>query len=113
MFGLCIIWFAAFTVNLGPTFLSGALYQNRDPALHGLDVCPIVYGPVRHYVLNILWIGVNLLCVGLMGVHLRKLFKDLHKARGNVDSLRIASLVTTVISMRTGELCASETHRQK
>ncbi|XP_022654721.1 uncharacterized protein LOC111247720 isoform X1 [Varroa destructor] len=109
MFGLCIIWFAAFTVNLGPTFLSGALYQNRDPALHGLDVCPIVYGPVRHYVLNILWIGVNLLCVGLMGVHLRKLFKDLHKARGNVDSLRIASLVTTVISMRTDnvEQCSS------
>ncbi|XP_028967028.1 uncharacterized protein LOC100903266 [Galendromus occidentalis] len=103
MFGLFIIWFAAFTINLGPTFLSGALYQNRDPASHGLDVCPIVYGPVRHYVLNILWIGVNLLCVGLMGIHLRKLFKDLHKARGNVDSLRIASLVTTVISMRNAD----------
>ncbi|OQR71925.1 hypothetical protein BIW11_03877 [Tropilaelaps mercedesae] len=112
MFGLCIIWFAAFTVNLGPTFLSGALYQNRDPASHGLDVCPIVYGPVRHYVLNILWIGVNLLCVGLMGVHLRKLFKDLHKARGNVDSLRIASLVTTVISMRSDnvEQCSNSSN---
>lgn len=76
IFGLFIIWFASFTINLGPTLLSGALTSSRDTAGH-VDACPMVYGPVRHYVLNVLWVTVNVMCVALTGVHLRKLYRDL------------------------------------
>ncbi|KFM76672.1 hypothetical protein X975_16058, partial [Stegodyphus mimosarum] len=44
VFGLFIIWFASFTINLGPTLLSGALTSSRDTAGH-VDACPMVYGP--------------------------------------------------------------------
>lgn len=76
IFGLFIIWFASFTINLGPTLLSGALTSSRDTAGH-VDACPMVYGPVGHYVLNVLWVTVNVMCAALTGVHLRKLYRDL------------------------------------
>ncbi|CAL1290110.1 unnamed protein product [Larinioides sclopetarius] len=98
IFGLFIIWFASFTINLGPTLLSGALTSSRDTAGH-VDACPMVYGPVRHYVLNVLWVTVNVMCVALTGVHLRKLYRDL--TRSNLEAVRIAGLVTTMISVRS------------
>lgn len=76
-----MIWFASITINLGPTFLSGALaasagsYGSYGPA----PSCPLVRGPFRHYVLNALWIGVNAVCVGLTLFHLKKLHRDLTK----------------------------------
>lgn len=97
-FGLFIIWFASFTINLGPTLLSGALTSSRDTAGH-VDACPMVYGPVGHYVLNVLWVTVNVMCVALTGVHLRKLYRDL--TRSNLEAVRIAGLVTTMISVRS------------
>ncbi|GFR07332.1 g_PROTEIN_RECEP_F1_2 domain-containing protein [Trichonephila clavata] len=98
IFGLFIIWFASFTINLGPTLLSGALTSSRDTAGH-VDACPMVYGPVGHYVLNVLWVTVNVMCVALTGVHLRKLYRDL--TRSNLEAVRIAGLVTTMISVRS------------
>lgn len=81
LFGTFMIWFASITINLGPTFLSGALaasagsYGSYGPA----PSCPLVRGPYRHYVLNALWIGVNAVCVGLTLFHLKKLHRDLTK----------------------------------
>lgn len=98
IFGIFIIWFASLTINLGPTFLSGALGSATDSTGH-LDVCPMVYRPVRHYVLNLLWISVNLMCVGLMAIHLRKLYKDIVKS--NLEAVRVASLVTTMMTVQT------------
>ncbi|CAH2075089.1 unnamed protein product, partial [Iphiclides podalirius] len=99
LFGTFMIWFASITINLGPTFLSGALaasagsYGSYGPS----PSCPLVRGPFRHYVLNALWIGVNAVCVGLTLFHLRKLHRDLTKA--NVEAVRVAGLVTTLVSM--------------
>ncbi|CAH0727929.1 unnamed protein product, partial [Brenthis ino] len=81
LFGTFMIWFASITINLGPTFLSGALaasagsYGSYGPS----PSCPLVRGPFRHYVLNALWIGVNAVCVGLTLFHLKKLHRDLTK----------------------------------
>ncbi|XP_035428920.1 uncharacterized protein LOC118261954 isoform X8 [Spodoptera frugiperda] len=81
LFGTFMIWFASITINLGPTFLSGALaasagsYGSYGPA----PSCPLVRGPFRHYVLNALWIGVNAVCIGLTLFHLKKLHRDLTK----------------------------------
>ncbi|XP_045493304.1 uncharacterized protein LOC123692585 isoform X2 [Colias croceus] len=99
LFGTFMIWFASITINLGPTFLSGALaasagsYSSYGPS----PSCPLVRGPFRHYVLNALWIGVNAVCVGLTLFHLKKLHRDLTKA--NVEAVRVAGLVTTLVSM--------------
>jgi len=95
LFGIFIIWFASITINLGPTFLSGTMAANsnfrpREPS------CPLVQGPYRHYILNFLWIWVNLLCVILTLYHLFKLNRDFSKR--NEDSIRIASLVTSIIA---------------
>ncbi|CAG2169779.1 unnamed protein product, partial [Oppiella nova] len=100
IFGIFIIWFASLTINLGPTFLSGALASGHETAGH-LDVCPMVYRPVRHYVLNLLWISVNMMCVGLMAVHLRKLYKDI--AKSNLEAVRVSSLVTTMMTVQSGD----------
>lgn len=97
-FGIFIIWFASLTINLGPTFLSGALGSGTEAGGH-LDVCPMVYRPVRHYVLNLLWICVNVMCVALMAIHLRKLYKDIVKS--NLEAVRVASLVTTMMTVQT------------
>ncbi len=106
IFGLFIIWFASLTINLGPTFLSGALMSSTD--IDGtLDVCPMVYKPVRHYVLNMLWICVNLMCALLMAIHLRKLYKDIVKS--NLEAVRLASLVTTMMTIQS----ESDQHDQK
>ncbi|XP_033177113.1 uncharacterized protein LOC117236595 isoform X2 [Bombus vosnesenskii] len=83
LFGTFMIWFASITINLGPTFLSGALAANTESG-HNAPSCPLVHGPFRHYILNVLWIAINLICVGLTLIHLRKLHKDLAKA--NVEA---------------------------
>lgn len=90
LFGSFMIWFASITINLGPTFLSGALaasagsYGSYGPA----PSCPLVRGPYRHYVLNALWIGVNAVCVGLTLFHLKKLHRDLTKVRVQTASTK-------------------------
>ena len=71
LFGVFMIWFASITINLGPTFLSGALAANSE-AGHNAPSCPLVHGPLRHYVLNLLWIVINVICVGLTLFHLHK-----------------------------------------
>ncbi|XP_060829743.1 uncharacterized protein LOC132914558 isoform X2 [Bombus pascuorum] len=83
LFGTFMIWFASITINLGPTFLSGALAANTESG-HNAPSCPLVHGPFRHYILNVLWIAINLICVALTLIHLRKLHKDLTKA--NVEA---------------------------
>ena len=95
-FGIFIIWFSSITLNLGPTFLSGALAANSESYLNKPS-CPLIQGPFRHYVLNVLWIFINVLCVLLTMYHLYKLYKDL--SRSNLEAVRVASLVTTMISV--------------
>ncbi|XP_050492263.1 uncharacterized protein LOC126874363 isoform X6 [Bombus huntii] len=89
LFGTFMIWFASITINLGPTFLSGALAANTESG-HNAPSCPLVHGPFRHYILNVLWIAINLICVGLTLIHLRKLHKDLAKANVEAVTLHIA-----------------------
>ncbi|KAH1024318.1 hypothetical protein HUJ05_003816 [Dendroctonus ponderosae] len=99
LFGTSMIWFASITINLGPTFLSGALAAQGE-AGHKHPSCPLIYGPLRHYILNALWIFVNLVCVFLTLVHLRKLHRDLTKA--NVEAVRVAGLMTTLVNVTGG-----------
>ena len=40
-FGLFMIWFSSITINLGPTFLSGALAANADEHIDEPS-CPLV-----------------------------------------------------------------------
>ncbi|XP_068985381.1 uncharacterized protein [Bombus flavifrons] len=89
LFGTFMIWFASITINLGPTFLSGALAANTESG-HNAPSCPLVHGPFRHYILNVLWIAINLICVALTLIHLRKLHKDLTKANVEAVTLHIA-----------------------
>jgi len=100
VFGMFMIWFASITINLGPTFLSGALAANSESHLNKPS-CPLIQGPFRHYVLNVLWIFINLLCVLLTMYHLYKLYKDL--SRSNLEAVRVATLVTTMISVQSPE----------
>lgn len=79
-----MIWFASITINLGPTFLSGALAANTD-MIQNTPSCPLVHGPFRHYILNVLWIAVNVICIVLTLFHLKKLHRDLTKA--NVEAV--------------------------
>jgi len=121
-----MIWFASITINLGPTFLSGALAANTESG-HNAPSCPLVHGPFRHYILNMLWIVINVICVALTLFHLRKLHRDLTKANveavsGDVKSkstklltlfsipsisyftfqVRVAGLVTTLVNVTGG-----------
>lgn len=84
VFGTFMIWFASITINLGPTFLSGALAANTE-AGYNEPSCPLVHGPFRHYILNLLWIFINIICVALTLFHLRKLHRDLTKP--NVEAV--------------------------
>ncbi|XP_076684374.1 uncharacterized protein LOC143377207 isoform X2 [Andrena cerasifolii] len=97
LFGTFMIWFASITINLGPTFLSGALAANTESG-HNAPSCPLVHGPFRHYILNALWITINIICVALTLVHLWKLHKDLTKA--NVEAVKVALL--TILVNTTG-----------
>lgn len=72
---------------------------------HKAPSCPLIYGPLRHYILNALWIGVNLVCVFLTLFHLKKLHKDLTKA--NVEAVRVAGLVTTLVNVTGGGACTN------
>lgn len=95
IFAIFIIWFSCLTIHLGPTFFSGGPTNNEGR----LDVCALVYQPTRHYVLNVLWALINLLCAALMAIHLRKLHRDVHKS--NFEAVRLASMVTTLIPLRS------------
>jgi len=95
-----MIWFSSITVNLGPTFLSGALAANADAHIHEPS-CPLVQGPYRHYILNALWILINLLCLVLTLYQLRRLYKDFTSK--NVEAVRIAGLFTTMINLHSNE----------
>lgn len=79
--------------------IPGALAAQGE-AGHKHPSCPLIYGPLRHYILNALWIAVNLVCVTLTLFHLRKLHKDLTKA--NVEAVRVAGLVTTLVNATGG-----------
>lgn len=92
---ICLIRFASITINLGPTFLSGTMAANinhrpREPS------CPLVQGPFRHYIINFLWIFVNIICIVLTIYHLLKLYKDY--THPNADTVRVATLVTSIVS---------------
>ncbi|CAG2118839.1 unnamed protein product, partial [Medioppia subpectinata] len=41
------------------------------------------------------------MCVALMGVHLRKLYKDIVKS--NLEAIRVSSLVTAMMTVQTGD----------
>ena len=87
--------FASVTVNLGPTFLSGALAANAGDVMDEPS-CPLVQGPYRHYVLNAIWILINLLSIMLTIFHLRKLYKDFTKT--NIEALRVHRLFSLAVN---------------
>ena len=53
-------------------------------------------GPYRHYVLNAIWILINLLCNMLTIFHLRKLYIDYTKT--NIEALRVHRLFSVSIN---------------
>jgi len=99
-FGLFMIWFSSITINLGPTFLSGALAANADDHIHEPS-CPLVQGPYRHYILNALWILINLLCIMLTLHQLRRLYRDF--TTKNIEAVRIAGLFTSMLNIQPSE----------
>ncbi len=54
-------------------------------------------GPYRHYVLNAIWILINLLCIMLTIFHLRKLYIDYTKT--NIEALRVHRLFSVTLNM--------------
>jgi hypothetical protein len=100
LFGTFMIWFASITINLGPTFLSGALAANTESG-HNAPSCPLVHGPFRHYILNMLWIVINVICVALTLFHLRKLHRDLTKANVEAVSGDVKLKSTKLLTRRT------------
>ena len=54
-------------------------------------------GPYRHYVLNFLWILINLLCLTLTMYHLRKLYQDFTSA--DLEAFRVVSLFNSLPNM--------------
>ena len=119
-FGLFMIWFSSITINLGPTFLSGALAANADahmlqpscplvqvrPVLSRLQTCDHYHyqGPYRHYILNALWILINLLCIFLTLYQLKRLYRDF--TTKSLAAVRIAGLFTSLLSIQTEVSCA-------
>jgi len=94
-FGIFVIWFASITINLGPTFLSGTMAANinqrpTEPS------CPLVQGPYRHYILNFLWIFINIVCIILTIYHLIKLYRDYSNT--SAEAVRVATLVTSMVA---------------
>lgn len=80
LFGIVMIWFAAITVNLGPTFITGALANHMEVTpIH--PACPLIQTPYRHYIVNLLWVVVNSLCLVLTATHLYRLHRDLIRSR--------------------------------
>ena len=58
----------------------------------------IFQGPYRHYVLNFLWILINLLCLTLTMYHLRKLYQDFTSP--DLEAVRIMSLFASLPSIK-------------
>ena len=52
--------------------VSGALAANADDHISEPS-CPLVQGPYRHYILNLLWIMINILCMVLTMKQLHRL----------------------------------------
>lgn len=90
---------ASLNSNNSLLFSEGALAAQGE-AGHKAPSCPLIHGPLRHYILNALWIAVNLVCVFLTLFHLKKLHRDLTKA--NVEAVRVAGLVTTLVNVTGG-----------
>merc|ERR1719192_206748 len=86
-FGLFMIWFSSITINLGPTFLSGALAANADEHINEPS-CPLVQGPYRHYILNVLWIMINMLCMLLTMKQLHRLHTEFSNRNIKVTALK-------------------------
>jgi hypothetical protein len=107
-FGTFMIWFASITINLGPTFLSGALASN--PEASQTAFCPLISGPFRHYVLNVLWILINVLCLMLTAFHLHKLYREV--TQSGSQAVRVAGLVATVISVGGSDERERSHHRR-
>ena len=61
--------------------------------------CVTVQGPYRHYILNALWILINLLCIMLTLYQLRRLYRDF--TTKNLAAVRIAGLFTSLLSIQT------------
>ena len=77
-----------------------------------LCIVRCVQGPYRHYILNALWILINLLCVfltlyqvgtalhsWLTVLQLRRLYRDFTSK--NLAAVRVAGLFTSLLSLHT------------
>ena len=59
------------------------LVEMMQPSI--LTIMMISQGPYRHYVLNLLWILINVLCLALTIYHLNKLYRCNIGDFGNVN----------------------------
>ena len=95
-FGIFMIWFSSFTIHLGPSFLSGALVAGSERiASVLLATCPLVWGPFRHYVLNLSWVIVNVFCLFLTLFILRRLYTEVEHINPPSDKSEV--LISTII----------------
>ena len=64
-----------------------------------LQIYFFLKGPYRHYILNALWIMINLLCIFLTLYQLKRLYRDF--TTKNLAAVRIAGLFTSLLSIQT------------
>ena len=67
-------------------------HRSREPS------CPLVQGPYRHYILNFVWIFVNITCVILTFYHLTKLYQDFSNM--GAEAVRVATLVISAVTTK-------------
>ena len=93
-------WFSSITINLGPTFLSGALVSTNSNSRRATS-CSLIYAPYRHYILNVLWTFYNAVCIIIVLLYLRRLYNDLTKV--NFETVKVTSLLAALVNFSSQE----------
>ena len=83
------------------------LSADRIEIIYGCKI--FAQGPYRHYILNALWILINLLCIMLTLYQLKRLYRDF--TTKNLAAVRIAGLFTSLLSIQTEVTLAASQKR--
>jgi hypothetical protein len=101
IFGIFIIWFASFIMNLGVAFIPGnPIYDRR------VGHCIFIYGITRNYVLHMLWISLISLGLGLTCMYLHKFRLDIKRT----SYYRLSTLVRATVHVDPKAKTSSERH---
>ena len=102
IFGVFIIWFASFILNLGVAFIPGnPSYDTKK------GHCIFIYGITRNYILHILWITLITMAILLTSMYLRKLHNDIKRS----SYYRLSTLIRATVCVDTK--AESTTQRRK